>query len=187
MVIDNWVAWYTRKAAFVNGGADRVIGGPSQNSRRSLTWSGCFFFFPLLVLHLETARVSADSPDGQNEANTIVRFEVQQGTNALGRMDVELFDNDKPETVRNFLLYVRSGAYSNSFLHRCVPGFVVQGGGFSVTDPLSTNTFSAYLEVTNYGRLANEFLVGPRISNTFATIAMAKVGDDPNSAPAGLQ
>ncbi|PYK97186.1 MAG: hypothetical protein DME19_17140 [Verrucomicrobia bacterium] len=97
-------------------------------------------------------------------------------------MDVELFDNDKPETVRNFLLYVRSGAYSNSFLHRCVPGFVVQGGGFSVSDPLSSNPFSAYLEVTKYGRLANEFLVGPRISNTFATIAMAKVGDDPNSA-----
>jgi len=117
-----------------------------------------------------------------NDTNTIVRFEIQRGTNSLGRMDVELFDQDKPETVRNFLLYTYSGAYSNTFLHRCVPGFVVQGGGFSVTNPLGTNRFSAFLEVTNFGRLTNEFLVGPRLSNTLATIAMAKVGGDTNSA-----
>src|SRR6267378_1855008 len=86
-------------------------------------------------------------------SNTVVRFEIQRGTNALGVIDVELFDNEKPETVRNFLLYIRSGAYSNSFLHRCVPGFAVQGGGFSVADPLETNSFSTYLAVTNYGRL----------------------------------
>src|SRR5207247_545949 len=82
------------------------------------------------------------------------------------------------------LLYLRSGAYSNIFFHRCVPGFVVQGGGFSATNPASTGVFNinSYLEVTNYGRLTNEFLVGPRLSNTFGTLAMAKVGGDPNSA-----
>jgi peptidyl-prolyl cis-trans isomerase A (cyclophilin A) len=55
------------------------------------------------------------------ESNTLVRFEIQRGTNSLGAVDVELFDADKPETVRNFLLYVWSGAYSNTFLHRSVP------------------------------------------------------------------
>lgn len=114
--------------------------------------------------------------------NTIVRCEIQRGTNALGTMDIELFDTDKPETVRNFLLYVRSGAYSNTFFHRCVPGFVVQGGGYTVTNLLSGNSFSSYQEVTNYGRLMNEFSTGPKLSNTLGTIAMAKVGDDPNSA-----
>ena len=110
-----------------------------------------------------------------NDSNTIVRFGIQRGTNWLGRMDVELFDQEKPETVRNFLLYTYSGAYANTFLHRCVPGFIVQGGGFSVTNPLGTNRFSAFLEVTNFGRLTNEFLVGPRLSNTLATIAIGRV------------
>jgi cyclophilin family peptidyl-prolyl cis-trans isomerase len=119
---------------------------------------------------------------GAAPSNTVVRIEVDRGTNRLGSVDVELFDHDKPETVRNFLLYARSGAYSNMFLHRAVPGFVIQGGGFSVTNPLSSATFSSFLEVTNYGRLTNEFAVGPRLTNSYGTIAMAKVGNDPNSA-----
>jgi len=115
-------------------------------------------------------------------SNTVVRFEIARGTNALGLVDVELFDQEKPQTVRNFLLYVRSGAFSNSFIHRAVPGFIVQGGGFTVTNTTGTNRFSAFDAVVDYGRLTNEFLVGQRFSNTFATIAMAKVGGDPDSA-----
>ena len=116
------------------------------------------------------------------QTNTIVRFEFQRGTNAFGIADVELFDQEKPETVRNFLLHIRSGAYTNSFLHRCVPGFIVQGGGFSVTNPTSSSQFSTNFAVTNYGRLTNEFLVGTRMSNVLGTIAMAKLGNDPDSA-----
>src|SRR5262245_2901746 len=86
----------------------------------------------LLLLSLSTPR-SVASPAALT--NTVVRFQIDRGTNSLGTLDVELFDADKPETVRNFLLYVRSGAYSNMFLHRCLPGFVVQGGGFAVTNP----------------------------------------------------
>ena len=150
----------------------------TRGSERSVKRFCFFFVFLIVAVNLQMARVLADS----NGTNTVVRFEIQRGTNSLGRMDVELFDQDKPETVRNFLLYTYSGAYSNTFLHRCVQGFVVQGGGFSVTNPLGTNRFSAFLEVTNFGRLTNEFLVGPRLSNTFATIAMAKVCGDTNSA-----
>jgi len=115
-------------------------------------------------------------------SNTVVRFEVVRGTNSLGTMDVELFDQEKPETVRNFLLYIRSGAYSNSFIHRAVPGFAVQGGGFTVTNTTGTNLFSGYDAITEFGRVTNEFLVGARLTNLFGTIAMAKLGDDPNSA-----
>ncbi len=114
--------------------------------------------------------------------NTVVRFEVVRGTNSLGLLDVELFDHEKPATVRNFLYYIRSGAYSNSFVHRLVPGFIVQGGGFTVTNASSTNFFSAYDAVAEFGRVTNEFLVGERLTNSFGTIAMAKLGDDPNSA-----
>ena len=138
-------------------------------------------FLSLLLVLTSVVSPAVSSPNS-NASNTVVRFQIQQGTNDLGSMDVELFDQDKPQTVRNFLLYARSGAYSNSFLHRCVPGFIVQGGGFSVTNPLGATRFSNYLAVTDYGRLTNEFSVGPRLTNTFGTLAMAKVGGDPNSA-----
>src|SRR5580765_2447011 len=150
----------------------RVYDRPCPNL---LPWDARFAALLLLLVWLPPT-LGAVLPSSSNPSNTIVRFEIQRGTNALGAMDVELFDQNKPETVRNFLLYVRSGAYSNSFLHRCLPGFVVQGGGFSVTNTLGTNRFSTYSTVTNLGRLTNEFFVGSRLSNTFGTIAMAKVG-----------
>src|SRR5437667_10544344 len=56
-----------------------------------------------------------------------------------GNIDVELFE-DKPVTVQNFLRYVKSGAYTNIFLHRCIPGFIVQGGGFGVIDPQGSSS-----------------------------------------------
>src|ERR1043166_1416282 len=146
----------------------------ARGSGRSEMTLVVFLILSIVAVSLGTMRTVADS----NDTNTIVRFEIQRGTNSLGRMDVELFDQAKPERVRISLLYTFSGAYSNTFLHRCVPGFVVQGGGFSVTNPLGTNRFSGFLEVTNFGRLTNEFLMGPRLTNTLGTIAMAKVGGD---------
>ena len=45
----------------------------------------------------------------------------------LGNIDVELYDEDKPVTVSNFIRYAQGGFYTNVFLHRCLPGFVAQG------------------------------------------------------------
>jgi len=49
----------------------------------------------------------------------------------LGDVDIELFDEQAPQTVANFLNYVNDGDYDDSFIHRSVPGFVVQGGGYT--------------------------------------------------------
>jgi cyclophilin family peptidyl-prolyl cis-trans isomerase len=102
---------------------------------------------------------------------------------AWGDIDVELYDEDKPVTVRNFLRYVQSGRFNNMFFHRCptnqftgVTDFVVQGGGFFVT------TNGTVDRVPEFGNIPNEFGVGRRFSNTYGTIAMAKVGGDTNSA-----
>src|SRR5687768_12899155 len=116
-----------------------------------------FVFILLFLVQLAWPQARATT------GNTIARFEFQRGTNALGIVDVELFDVEKPETVRNFLLYVRSGAYSNLFMHRLVPNFVVPGGGFAVTTPASAERFSSFLTVTNYGTVPNEFNVGSRM------------------------
>lgn len=109
-------------------------------------------------------------------AGTLAQFQT-----SVGLIDVELFDDDKPITVQNFIRYVQSGVYTtNLIFHRYVRNFVMQGGGFFVTDRETTNASVA--AVPSFGQIRNEYSVGPRISNTFGTIAMAKVGGNPDSA-----
>ena len=112
-----------------------------------------------------------------SHAGTYAQFRT-----AWGDIDVELLDEDKPVTVSNFLRYVQSGRFTNMFFHRCptnqvtrVTDFVVQGGGFFVTNGLIDR-------IPVFGTIPNEFGVGRRFSNTYGTIAMAKVGGDTNSA-----
>jgi cyclophilin family peptidyl-prolyl cis-trans isomerase len=118
---------------------------------------------------------------GTARAGTVV--EVSTG---LGSVFVELYDADKPVTVNNFLTYVRSNAYQNCFFHRCVPNFVLQGGGYGAIQGQSTNLIAPpwanLFEIPNYGAITNEYSVGRRFSNLPWTVAMAKLGGDPNSA-----
>ena len=97
-------------------------------------------------------------------AQTTVRFRT-----VLGDFDVELFDEETPITVANFVGIVNRGDYDNTFFHRSVPGFIVQGGGFQAT---------TQDEVPTVDPIMNE----PGVSNTRGTIAMAKLGTDENSA-----
>src|SRR5262245_17859475 len=50
----------------------------------------------------------------------------------LGPIELELFDAAAPQTVANFLAYVDADAYDQSIIHRSVPGFVIQGGGYKL-------------------------------------------------------
>lgn len=45
-----------------------------------------------------------------------------------GNMDVELYDEDAPGTVANFVKLAESGFYNGLTWHRVIPGFVIQGG-----------------------------------------------------------
>lgn len=114
---------------------------------------------------------------------------------ASSNVTVQLFDFDKPATVANFLHYVTSGAYSNMFFDRLVPGFVLQGGGYDTRDMTNTapgiSGFGIYntyeLSGDNSGvpfpdQVDSEFGNGVFIPNTFGTLAMALSGNDPDSA-----
>ena len=120
-------------------------------------------------------------------AGTLVQFHMFYGvSDHAGDIDVELYDQDKPITVQNFLRLAEAGAYQNGFFHRCMPNFVLQGGGYLAFNPLSTNIMASpytnLANVPNFGNIPNEFGVGPRYSNVYGTIAMAKVTGDTNSA-----
>src|SRR6185436_9961607 len=67
---------------------------------------------------------------------------------------------------------------------RCVPRFVIQAGGYWCPTPQSAapyrHDFVPYSP--DFGTITNEFSVGPRLSNTFGTLAMARAGGITNSA-----
>jgi len=52
-------------------------------------------------------------------------------TTSLGAFKVELDPEAAPETVKNFLGYVRSGHYKGTTFHRVISKFMVQGGGMT--------------------------------------------------------
>ena len=56
----------------------------------------------------------------------MVKFET-----SLGDFTVELFNDDAPVTVANFLQYVDDGHFDVTIFHRVIPGFMIQGGGFT--------------------------------------------------------
>ena len=56
----------------------------------------------------------------------MIRFET-----TLGDFTIELYEKDAPLSVANFLRYVDDGFFDGTIFHRIVPGFVIQGGGFT--------------------------------------------------------
>ena len=102
----------------------------------------------------------------------VVRFTSQFAISGIPVvLDMALFSNRTPVTRQNFLNYVSDGDYVNSFIHRSVPGFVIQGGASNIIN----NSFGS---VPTDPPIVNEF----GVSNTLGTISMAKLGGDPNSA-----
>ena len=106
----------------------------------------------------------------------VANFHLSNPSIGNGVIKVVLFDQEglgAPKTVQNFQNYVNSGSYENTIIHRSNPGFVIQGGGFTV------NNLNLGIVPTNTP-VENEF--SPQRSNVRGTIAMAKLGNDPNSA-----
>ncbi len=90
---------------------------------------------------------------------------------SMGDIVVELFPDKAPKTVANFLQYVKEGFYGGTIFHRVIPGFMIQGGGFT----------TGYREKSTHPPIANESDNG--LKNIPGTIAMARTMD-PNSATA---
>lgn len=62
----------------------------------------------------------------QEEGKPVVVFST-----TFGKIVIELYPDKAPLTVENFLAYVDAGFYDGTIFHRVVPGFVIQGGGFT--------------------------------------------------------
>ncbi len=71
-------------------------------------------------------------------ANAEPQTEAEKGTRPMvaietshGTIKVELFEEQAPISVENFLAYVEDGFYADTIFHRVIPGFMIQGGGFT--------------------------------------------------------
>ncbi len=92
-------------------------------------------------------------------------------TTNLGAIELELFADKAPGTVKNFLDYVDAGFYNGTIFHRVIPGFMIQGGGFE----------PGMKQKPVRAPIRNEADNG--LKNLAGTIAMART-PDPHSASA---
>lgn len=159
----------------VNNLPDPIVTRPLSSA--ALTWGdsdrlvelGEFFDDPFTTGKVATFQLAPVQMGGNNQA-----------TLGNGRIRVLLFDQPgqgAPLTTANLEAYLSAGRYSNTFIHRSVPGFVLQGGGFNVVPTTQGATVPA---VNAFPAVRNEYSAGR--SNLRGTIAMAKLGSDPNSA-----
>lgn len=123
--------------------------------KKNAFWVGVSLYAFLSLLTIPTLR-----------AATLVDFST-----TFGGFEVQLYDDQTPITVSNFLSYVDAGLYDHSIIHRSIPGFILQGGGYDLSS-------SQLYTIPPGSPIQNE----PGISNVRGTIAMAKLGGDPNSA-----
>lgn len=93
-----------------------------------------------------------------------VRFVTSEGA-----FELELRPDVAPKTVENFLSYVEDGFYDGTIFHRVIPGFMIQGGGFTES--------MARKQTKN--PIVNE--ASATLPNLRGTVAMARTSS-PNSA-----
>jgi peptidyl-prolyl cis-trans isomerase B (cyclophilin B) len=79
-----------------------------------------------------------------------------------GDLVIELFEQESPITVKNFLEYVRSGFYNGTLFHRVIPGFMIQGGGFD----------QSFNQKPTQSPIKNE--AANQLKNVRGTLAMAR-------------
>ncbi|MCG8414173.1 MAG: peptidylprolyl isomerase, partial [Pseudomonadales bacterium] len=103
----------------------------------------------------------------QAVAGTIVRVST-----SIGDYSIELLDEVAPLTVQNFLGYVNRNDYNQTYLHRVVDDFVVQGGAYRF------QAFEGPIDIFVGPPVPNEFSA----SNLRGTVAMAKIDGQPDSA-----
>lgn len=100
---------------------DRLASRSSRRSDPVCRWAAAGLLLAVL---------SVAGPAGAQDAEAPAPVYVQMTTTA-GDLVIELFPAEAPTTVENFLRYVREGFYDGTIFHRVIPGFVIQGGGFT--------------------------------------------------------
>ncbi len=162
---------------FVSGAAVRLTRGGGTINATSVTFTSETTLqasFSLVGAELGVYTLVVENPGGaiatKEEGFRVVSTNRVRLTTSLGDVLFELVD-DAPVTTTNFLRYVNEKFYDGTIFHRTVSGFIVQGGGVL---PGGTEKPGVH------DPIVNEF--SPARSNVRTSVAMAKLGGDPDSA-----
>src|SRR5919205_4625081 len=110
--------------------------------------------------HLFALSAAAMVPAGALAADP----QVDLRTN-LGTIRLELYPAKAPKTVQNFLQYVKDGQYNGTIFHRVIPGFMIQGGGYT----------PSFEEKPTRPPIKNE--AGNGLRNGIGMVSMARTAD----------
>lgn len=101
-----------------------------------------------------------------NQTNPMIKL-----TTSKGEITIEMYPDEAPATVQNFLSYIESGFFDGLIFHRVIEGFMIQGGGFTPDMQQKQSGDPIQNEADN------------GLKNETGTLAMARTGD-PHSATA---
>jgi len=124
-----------------------------------------FLKFALISMALALAATYTPSTYSHSHGNN----PMLTMSTTLGDIEIELYPEKAPVTARNFIDYVEAGYFDNLIFHRVIPGFMIQGGGFT----------SDMQKRPARPPIRNEADNG--LKNLTGTLAMARTSD-PNSA-----
>ncbi|HEV8578050.1 MAG TPA: peptidylprolyl isomerase [Thermoanaerobaculia bacterium] len=120
----------------------------------------------LVCLLALAAPAAQPAPKAQSPAAANPRVLLET---SKGKIVIELYADKAPKSAKNFLDYVKAGFYNGTIFHRVIPGFMIQGGGFT-PDMKEKETRPPIQNEADNGVL-----------NQRGTLAMART-PDPNSA-----
>lgn len=103
--------------------------------------------------------------DREERAREIASNPIVELVTNKGRIVFELFEEEAPRSVQNFLQYVRNDFYDGTVFHRVEKGLVIQGGGFTVNMERKETR----------GPIPNE--AGNGLRNLRGTVGMARTRD----------
>lgn len=97
---------------------------------------------------------------------------------SIGEIEAELYTEKAPITVGNFLTYIDEGFYEGTIFHRVIPGFMIQGGGFTqemtqkqTVDPIKNEAGNGLKNVKYTLAMARTSIVDSATSQFFINVA----------------
>ena len=108
----------------------------------------------------------------KNQSHSVVKVVTSKGN-----FFIELFNEDSPITVENFLNYVRDGFYDKTIFHRVIDNFMIQGGGFDSEmtmkvpqDPIKNEAINGLSNVRGTVSMARTLIVDSATSQFFINV-----------------
>jgi cyclophilin family peptidyl-prolyl cis-trans isomerase len=153
-----------------------------------MTLTSTFALFSVLLLSVVTAQAADPTAKPSPGKNPSVLMKTSQG-----EITIELDQLQAPISVKNFLDYVDAKHYDGTIFHRVIPGFMIQGGGFtpnmqqkSTKAPIKNEAGNGLKNVTGSIAMARTGIVDSATSQFFINVADNAQLNHRDESPAGF-